>query len=62
MAKDEHGMGLLLASELIFTPQSGTRALIIDTGMTTRKVRILEGRYQGRSGWIPYEYIIKEGT
>jgi len=62
VAKDEYGMGLLLASELIFTPQIRTRALIIDTGMFTRKVRILEGKYQGRSGWIPYEYIIKEGT
>jgi hypothetical protein len=57
VAKDKDGQVLLLASGKILTPQKGTKVLVIDTGMFMRKVRILEGEYKGRSGWVATEYI-----
>ncbi len=56
-AKDEYGQMSLLASGLIFTPESKTQVLIIDIDTFIRKVRILQGEYKGRSGWVAYEWI-----
>jgi hypothetical protein len=56
---DEYGQLDLVAEGLILTPEAGTRVLIIDTDLFIKKVRILEGKYQGGSGWVPDEYIRK---
>lgn len=57
-AKDDYGMSELLQTGRLLPVQDGTKILMIDEGLYTTKIRILEGPYAGRSGWVPYEWII----
>ncbi|MEJ2093262.1 MAG: hypothetical protein P8X65_13855 [Syntrophobacterales bacterium] len=36
---------------------SGTRCSVIKSGWTRKKVRILEGRFEGAVGWVPTEMV-----
>jgi hypothetical protein len=56
-AKDKYGMGILLTSGRAFTVKSGTKVLVIDQSMFKRKVRILEGKQKGLSGWAAMEHV-----
>ena len=60
VAKDEHGKVLLLASLRVFAVPKGTKVLVIDMATFKRKVRILDGKKKGWSGWVAMEYV-KEG-
>lgn len=60
MAEDMYGVAELYLNGKIFDVNQFTKAKIIDTSLSTTKVRILEGKSVGRSGWIPYEWIVKE--
>jgi len=57
VAKDKHGMASLLVSGKVFGVKQGTKALVIDNAMFKRKIRVLEGKYKGASGWIAMEHI-----
>ena len=59
VAKDQHGMFLLMNSGEIFTVKKGTKVLVIDTGMAKRKIRILTGEKTGASGWVSEDYVKK---
>ena len=50
--KDNLGIAILIATGLLFTVNSGTEVLVIDSINNAKKVRILEGEYLGASGWV----------
>jgi hypothetical protein len=57
MAQDEQGQVQLVASARILLVPSGTKARLLDLGFFRYEVRILEGRHQGRKGWVPREFV-----
>ena len=57
IAKDWHGVGEVYVSGRAFPVDNLTRVLIIDSGFGKRKIRILEGKQNGRAGWLPGEYL-----
>lgn len=59
VSNDTYGMSEILLTDGGFLVPNGTKALVIDQELGTRKIRILEGVYLGESGWIPKEFIQK---
>jgi hypothetical protein len=59
-AKDDYGMADLLLTGQVFSVKDGTRVLVVDKALYTTRIRILEGPYAGKSGWVPYEWVIAE--
>ena len=59
IAKDYLGMAQMEADGLLFSVPSGTKARIIDRGFERRLVRIMDGKYFGRSGWIVLSLLEK---
>lgn len=59
-AKDDHGQKILLASSRIIGVQNRSPVLVIDQGTFKRRVRILDGEYKGKSGWVAMEYVKKQ--
>lgn len=58
IANDRLGVAQMVLNGEGFLVQSGTKILVIDSTTFQRKVRILEGEHFGRSGWVPYEWVI----
>jgi hypothetical protein len=56
-AHDTLGMAQMEQAGQLYMIQDGTRARVIDPGFMVHEVRILEGTYAGRSGFIPVEFI-----
>ena len=54
---DHYGYDELLRTGRIFLVLNGTKALIIDRGVFVVRVRILEGKDAGQSGWLPLSHI-----
>ena len=51
-ANDEHGINqMLLLGQVVLVPH-GTRVLVLDRDFTSAKIRILEGNYSTRGGWV----------
>ncbi|MBA7670164.1 hypothetical protein ES703_78308 [subsurface metagenome] len=61
IAKDTFGLDKLIKSGRIFTVPDGTKILMLDSGWSflVEKVRILDGKYRGKAGWVPYERVRK---
>lgn len=58
IAKDNVGIAqIVLDGRAIFVPYN-TKVLVIDLSVGKRKVRILEGKNAGVTGWVPYEFIV----
>jgi hypothetical protein len=62
IANDDYGMRKLVKSGSVMVVPSGTSVLVIDDAggflfAPSRKVRILEGKYKGESGWVPVEWV-----
>ncbi len=57
LANDRIGLSMLLASGSMWEAPAGTRCLILDTGFTWTKVRILEGDHAPRTGIVPVEHV-----
>lgn len=57
IANDSHGITDLIAAGKVFTVPSNTKILIIERPVGKAKVRILEGKNTGDSGWVPKEWI-----
>lgn len=57
VAKDKHGQAILLASNKVVGVKSGTKVLVIDRATGSRKIRVVEGKEQGLSGWVLKEYV-----
>jgi len=59
VANDEIGLANILMNGGIFFVPNCTKVKVIDINMFIRQVRILEGEQFGKSGWLPYEFVIK---
>jgi hypothetical protein len=57
IAKDEVGITQMVMNKEIFLVVSGTKAKIIGRTFASREVRIMEGEYNGQSGWLPVEML-----
>src|SRR5690606_17390039 len=57
MANDRIGLRLFLTSGRVWQIPAGKRCLILDTGFTWTKVRILEGNPAPRTGIVPFEHV-----
>lgn len=60
IADDKLGYSQMLGAGRFFVVDNGTAVKVIDTGFAKRKVRILEGEHLGKSGWIPYEFVVSK--
>lgn len=58
-AKDDIGFAQLVQSGQVLMIPSGTRVKLIDAGVMSHTVRILEGDHFGESGWVPVEFVKK---
>ena len=58
-ANDTLGYAQLVGAGLVIRVDSGTKVLILDSTVTYKQVRILEGEYVGESGWIPVDWVKK---
>ena len=59
LIEDNYGINELVMQGRLFYVPNGTRVKVIDSTFTTRKVRILEGEWEGASGWVPVEWVRK---
>lgn len=59
VANDEIGIGQLITSGRIFTVPQNTRVLVLDPGVLSTTVRILDGAHQSKSGIVAAEYVKK---
>ena len=55
--KDTMGMAQMIYDGEGFLAPDGTKVLVIDSGLGTRQVRILDGKFVGQSGWVPMEFV-----
>jgi hypothetical protein len=57
-AKDDYGVSELLLTGRVFSVKDGTQVLVIDAALHKMQIRILEGPYAGKSGWVPDEWVV----
>ncbi len=57
VAQDGHGQAQLVRSGKILLVSNETRVRLLRLGLFQYEVRILEGRYEGRKGWVPREFV-----
>jgi hypothetical protein len=55
--RDEYAMRELLLSGRVFAVEDGTEVLVIESRGLSYRIRILEGAYAGRDGWVPGEFV-----
>lgn len=60
-SKDQIGYDSLFASGKMFRVDAGTEALVIDRSMNMAQLRILEGKHEGKTGWVPVEFARLNG-
>jgi len=56
-AKDNYGLANLLLSGRVFPVADRTKVLVLDRDWYIVRVRVLEGPYAGKSGWVNYEAL-----
>lgn len=54
-AKDNLGIDELILADRVFSVPSETQLLMIDRTFALIQIRSIQGRYKGRSGWVPFE-------
>lgn len=54
---DQYGVLEMMSSGQYYPVKSGTKVLVIDATISLRKVRILEGIHEGRSGWTSSTFV-----
>lgn len=60
LAKDDVGWRELIGSGRVIGTPDGTRARVVDRGMYWRQVRLLDGPFKDRSGYVPMEWVRPE--
>jgi hypothetical protein len=55
--KDREGLALLIAEGNVLVVEAGTRCRVVKTGLTSTRVRILEGQHSPADGWIQREFV-----
>ncbi len=58
-AGDTMGIQQMLLAEQLILVESGTQILVIDLNFIGTEVRILSGKYQGRSGFVSNDFLFK---
>jgi hypothetical protein len=58
-AKDSTGLAELMLQGRAWSVDEGTSALVVDPGVFTTEVRLLDGPQAGRSGLLPSEFIAR---
>jgi hypothetical protein len=56
-ADDRRGLGELVLAGRIFRVESGAKAIVIDPGILTTEIRLLDGPHAGKAGLIDAEFI-----
>jgi hypothetical protein len=56
-AGDSYGVAEMIYINRLFTVDSGTKGLVINTGFSLVRVRILSGKQAGNSGWVNREFV-----
>ena len=59
LANDTEGIAEFLVGGQGFAVSNGTKVLVLDTAVGSRRVRVLEGDQASKSGWLPMEYVSK---
>jgi hypothetical protein len=63
VSHDEEGIAALILADQLWPIKGGTKVRVIDYGgflnATKTQVRILEGGYYGRSGWVAAEWVVQ---
>lgn len=59
VAKDEYGIKQMIYAGQAFIVAEGTKGKVIDSSLFSIEVRVLDGKYQGWSGWISKELVKK---
>jgi len=55
---DTLGMAQLIYADEGFLVPDGTKVLVIDSGLGSHEVRILDGKFIAQSGWVPMEFVV----
>ncbi len=58
-AKDAAGWENMLSNGQAFLVAEGTKARVIGTKVLQLEVRVMDGKYEGQSGWISRELVKK---
>lgn len=56
-AESAHGAVKLAGSGQLLLVPAGARVRIVSESYNEREVRIEDGEYAGRTGWVPYEWL-----
>lgn len=56
-AGDQVGIADLITAGRVFTVSQNTRILVIENGIFSVKIRVTDGPQQGKSGWVPAEFV-----
>jgi hypothetical protein len=63
VSDDKEGLAALILAGRLWPVKGGTKVRVIDYGgflnATKTQVRILEGGYYGRSGWVAAEWVVQ---
>jgi hypothetical protein len=63
VSDDKEGVAALILANRLWPVKGGTKVRVIDYGgflnATKTQVRILEGGYYGRSGWVAAEWVVQ---
>ncbi len=54
---DQYGQAELLATGRIFEVPDITKVLVLDRNIANSHIRVLEGKYTGRAGWVRNEWM-----
>lgn len=57
VAGDKDGIMELFVFGKCFPVMKGDRVLVIESGWTTRKIRVKSGNYAGKAGWVYVEAV-----
>lgn len=57
VANDNIGLTNMVFSGSLFMVEANTKCLLLDISYPMRQVRIMEGTYFGKAGWVCYECV-----
>jgi transposase-like protein len=60
VAQDQLGIAEMLFDGRVMSVEVGTLVKVIDLGLFTTEIRILEGKHAGRSGFLPSEFVVSK--
>jgi hypothetical protein len=59
-AKDHLGLGLMAEAGLVWSVPSGTECVVIDRGILSSEVRIMEGKHTGQACFVSSDFIVRK--